>query len=286
MSRPLRLEFPGALYHVTARGNDRQAIYLDDADRLNLLEVLAEVVTQFNWRCHAYCLMDNHYHLLIETPDANLSRGMRQLNGVYTQNFNRSRGRSGHVFQGRYKAVLVDQNEYLLEVARYIVLNPVRARMVRDAKNYGWSSYSATAGLAEAQGGLFSDWLLSQFGKRKSSAQKKYAEFVSAGKGQPSPFENVKHQAYLGSDAFVNNMINKIASNLNPVNQHDLSEIPVAQRTPMAKSLEEYNAQEGDRNTAMLAAFNSGAYTQKAIADFYGVHYSRVSKILASMRNQ
>ena len=285
MSRPLRLEFPGALYHVTARGNDHQAIYLDDVDRLNFLEVITEVVTQFNWRCHAYCLMDNHYHLLIETPDANLSRGMRQLNGVYTQGFNRRRGRSGHVFQGRYKAVLVDQNDYLLEVARYIVLNPVRARMVRDAKNYGWSSYSATAGLAETQGGLFTDWLLSQFGKRKSSAQKKYAEFVASGEGQPSPFESVKHQAYLGSDEFVNNMINKITSNVNSKNPRDLSEIPVAQRTPMAKSLEQYNAQEGDRNGAMLAAFKSGAYTQKAIADFYGLHYSRVSKILASMRN-
>jgi hypothetical protein len=200
---------------------------------------------------------------------------MRQLNGVYTQDFNRSHGRSGHVFQGRYKAVLIDQNDYLLEVARYIVLNPVRARMVRDAKNYGWSSYSATAGLAEVQGGLFTDWLLSQFGKRKSNAQKKYVEFVVAGKGQPSPFENVKHQAYLGSDEFVNNMINKITSNVNPNNLRDLREIPVAQRTPMAKTLEQYNTQEVDRNTAMQVAFNSGAYTQKAIADFYGLHYSR-----------
>lgn len=110
------------------------------------LEVLSEVCERFNWECHAYCLMSNHYHLLIETPDANLSQGMRQLNGVYTQRFNRVHGRVGHVFQGRYKGILVEKDSYLLELARYIVLNPVRAGMVRSAKDWPWSSYRATCG--------------------------------------------------------------------------------------------------------------------------------------------
>ena len=136
MARPLRLEFPGAVYHVTSRGNARAAIFLDDEDRPIFLGVLGAVVARFGWLCHAYCLMDNHYHLLLETPDPNLSRGMRQLNGVYTQRFNRRHGRVGHVLQGRFKAILVDRDGYLLELARYLVLNPVRAGRVKDPGRY------------------------------------------------------------------------------------------------------------------------------------------------------
>ena len=146
MSRPLRLEFAGALYHITSRGNRKEAIYEVDTDREGFLSVLADVCKTYNWECHAYCLMDNHYHLLVETPDANLSKGMRQLNGRYTQNFNREHHRVGHVFQGRYKAILIDKNSYLLELSRYIVLNPVRAHMVRSVIDWPWSSYRATVG--------------------------------------------------------------------------------------------------------------------------------------------
>jgi len=146
MSRPLRIEFPGAFYHVTSRGNERKAIFYSDGDRLIFSDVLADVCRRFNWIVHAYCQMDNHYHLLVETPDGNLSKGMRHLNGVYTQRFNRKQNRIGHVFQGRYKAILVDKDSYLLELARYIVLNPVRARMLRSAEDWPWSSYRATAG--------------------------------------------------------------------------------------------------------------------------------------------
>ena len=150
MARPLRLEFAGALYHVTARGDGREDIYRADGDRRLFLDVLAEVWERCNWTVHAYCLMTNHYHLLVETPDANLAKGMRQLNGVYTQRFNRTYERVGHVFQGRYKAILVQKETYLLELARYVVLNPVRARMVRRAGDWPWSSYRAMVGEAAA----------------------------------------------------------------------------------------------------------------------------------------
>ena len=143
MARPLRLEFAGAIYHLTARGNRREDIFEDNVDREVFLSVLEKVCDTYNWVCHAYCLMSNHYHLLIETPDGNLSKGMRQLNGVYTQAHNRKHGRSGHVFQGRYKAIVVEKEAYLLELCRYIVLNPVRAGMVRSAKDWPWSSYRA-----------------------------------------------------------------------------------------------------------------------------------------------
>ncbi|MGD2083746.1 MAG: transposase, partial [Chromatiales bacterium] len=184
MARPLRLEFPGALYHVTSRGDGGEDIYIDDTDRAHWLVVLGQVCERFNWLVHAYCLMSNHYHVLLETPDGNLSRGMRQLNGVYTQRFNRAHERVGHVFQGRYKAVIVQKETYLLELARYVVLNPVRARMVRSAREWPWSSYRATAGQAARPPWLATDWLLAGFGRTRSLAQTAYRDFVSQGKGQ------------------------------------------------------------------------------------------------------
>ena len=146
MSRPLRIEYPGAVYHVTSRGDARRPIFCDDKDRLLFLEVLASIVSRFHWLCHAYCLMNNHYHLIVETPEGNLSRGMRQLNGVYTQRFNRRHRKPGHVFQGRYKAIVVEKESYLLELCRYVVLNPVRAKAVETPEAWNWSSYRATAG--------------------------------------------------------------------------------------------------------------------------------------------
>ena len=182
MTRPLRIEFPGALYHITSRGNGREAIYLDDIDRLQFLKVLGEVCQRFNWVVHAYCLMDNHYHPLAETPDSNLSKDMRHLNGVYTQQFNRHHERVGHVFQGRYQAIIVQKETYLLELTRYIVLNPVRAQMVRSTKEWRWSSYRATAGQIERPPCLQPDWLLPLFGKKKQIAMEAYRQFVAEGK--------------------------------------------------------------------------------------------------------
>ena len=183
MSRPLRLEFCGALYHVTSRGDRREDIYDDDEDRERFLEILGGVVSDFNWVCHAYCLMDNHYHLLIATPDGNLAKGMRQLNGVYTQASNRRHRRGGHLFQGRYKAILVDEDAYLLEVARYVVLNPLRAGMVSAVEAWPWSSYLAMLGEAPRPEWLTVDAVLGQFGKRRATAREKYARFVAEGRG-------------------------------------------------------------------------------------------------------
>ena len=145
MARALRMEYPGALHYVTAQGNARGAICLDDGDRRHFLALLTEVVRTHGWTCHAWCLLDDHYHLMIETAEPNLGQGMRQLNGVYTQRFNRGHERTGHVFQGRYKAVLVERGPYWLELARHVVLNPVRAGLVAVAGEWQWSSYRATA---------------------------------------------------------------------------------------------------------------------------------------------
>src|SRR5450759_1574712 len=206
MARPLRIEFPGAIYHVTTRGNARKVVFRDDADRNLFLDALGEVVTRFRWLCHAYCLMDQHYHLLIETPRGNLSPGMRQLNGVYTQRFNRRHARSGHIFEGRFKAMLIERRSYLLELARYIVLNPVRAKMIKNPGRYRWSSYPATVGAVASPAWLSADWILGRFAKTRSVAQRRYAEFVAQGSNLPSPWRELKGQVLLGSEAFVDQM--------------------------------------------------------------------------------
>lgn len=276
MARPLRLEFRGALYHVTSRGDGQEAIYQNDADRGLCLEVLANTVERYNWTVHAWCLMGNHYHLLIETPDSNLALGMRHFNGVYTQRFNRRHGRVGHVFQGRYKAILVQKDSYLLELARYIVLNPVRAGMVRRPQDWPWSSYRATAGLTAAPAWLQTEWVLSAFGQRRSGAQTRYRAFVAEGKTQPSPWGQLKNQIYLGSEAFVG----KMQSHLAP--DKDLSEVPTAQRRRVAKPLDYYARQHRDRNEAIQRAYASGGHGLKAIGEHFGLHYSRVSRIVAA----
>lgn len=144
-------ELAGGLYHVTARGDRREAIYRDDEDRAAWLALLGAVCRRFNWRCHAYCQMTNQYHVVVETPKGNLSKGTCQLNGVYTQDTNRRHGLVGHLFQGRFKAILVERDAYLMELGRYVVLNPVRAGMVRQAQDWAWSSYRAMVGQARAE---------------------------------------------------------------------------------------------------------------------------------------
>ena len=275
MARALRIEFAGALYHVTSRGNRQEDIYESDQDREAFLKVLADSCAQFNWVCHAYCLMTNHYHLMIETPDGNLSNGMRQLNGIYSQTFNRSHQRAGHVFQGRYKAILVEKEDYLLELSRYILLNPVRAQMVRSPIEWPWSSYRAMVNRTAKPEWLSVDWLLSAFAQERSVAVTKFEQFVVAGKGQPSPWCNLRNQVFLGSDAFLDEMQKK-------VNQlENLEEVPTKQRRAPPKPMTQFDEQATSRDEAISAIYASQHYTLKEIGQFYGLHYSRVSRIVA-----
>lgn len=207
MARPLRLEFAGALYHVTARGNARQKIFFDDEDRHGFLDRLGKEIEQQGWICYAYCLMDNHYHLLIETPEPNLVAGMRRLNGVYTQAFNRHHRRVGHLLQGRYKAILVDKNAYLQELCRYIVLNPVRAKAVKRLDQWRWSSYAATAGDAPPPG-----WLAAQEVRALFASRTAYRRFVAQGVERASPWERLRGQIYLGNEDFLRQMQRRLPS--------------------------------------------------------------------------
>ena len=203
MARPLRLEYPGALWHITSRGNEQRPIFLDDEDRLAFLALLARAIVRHDWILHAYVLMTNHFHLVLETPQCTLSRGMHWLNTCYVQYFNRKYKRSGHLFQGRFKGILVDSNEYFLEVCRYTVLNPVRAGMVEKAGDYVWSSYRATAGLAPVPEWLTVAPLLGRLRRDPDEARALYREFVNDGLHVPSPWEKVSGQVYLGGPAFL-----------------------------------------------------------------------------------
>lgn len=279
MSRPLRIEFPDALYHVTARGDRREDIFEDDQDRQAFLLVLEQVITQFNWTCYAWCLMDNHYHLLIQTPDGNLSKGMRQLNGVYTQASNRRHRRVGHLFQGRFKAILVDSDAYLLELARYVVLNPVRAGVVSSPTDWAWSSYRASVGLEPAPW-LAVDGLLAQFAKRRSLAQQRYAQFVVEGIKAASPWSHLKGQIFLGDERFVNRMQAHIQSGKDDV------QIPLAQRRPQPPSLAEIEKRSSGRDAAITAAYATGGYSYQQIAGYFGVHFTTVGRVVRGGRSE
>lgn len=276
MARPLRIELCGGVYHVTSRGDGREDIYLTDADRQAWREVFGQVCERFNWVCHAWCQMTNHYHLLIETPEANLAQGMRQLNGVYTQRFNRSHNRVGHVFQGRYKAILVERDSYLLELARYVVLNPLRARMVDRLDDWPWSSYPATCGQAPSPSWLQTEWILGQFGEQRSRAVANYIAFVHEGARLPSIWAKLQGQIYLGSEAFVRNMQAQIENKT-----AQIQEIPRAQRRALTQPLEEFEKQY-PRHEAMARAYLSGRYSLAEIARHFNVHYSTVSRAVKS----
>ncbi len=278
MARPLRIEYAGAVYHITSRGNEKKAVFKGDQDRLNFLNTLQHVVKRYNWICHAYCLMDNHYHLLIETPDGNLAIGMRQQNGVYTQLFNKLHSRTGHLFQGRYKSILIQKDSHLLEVCRYVVLNPVRAKMVVKPEAWKWSSYRATAGWANRHPCLTLDWVLGQFSGKREMAEQEYRQFVQGGVGK-SIWHEVRGQTILGEEEFADKLVNHLKKN------KDIPEIPRSQRYAHRPGLDKIfsaailkNRQK--RNRKIAEAVAKYGYTQRAIADHLGMHFTYVSQII------
>lgn len=280
MARPLRVEFEGALYHITSRGNAGQDLFVDDKDRLRFLDVLSEVVNRFGWICHAYCLMSNHYHLLVETPRANLSRGMRHLNGVYTQAGNRRHKRTGHILQGRFRSVLIEKDNHLLQVARYVVLNPVRAKMVKHARQWRWSSYRATAGEIASPDFLTSEWLMAQFHDDQSRAYLAYRRFVAEGIGVPI-WDGLSGGFILGSEVFCERMKPLLRDAVRS------KEIPRVERMLAKPTLQQlFNGPEDDkrlRNERIHEAMRRHDYTLRQLQDYLGLHYASISRIARSM---
>ncbi|MGZ8868575.1 MAG: REP-associated tyrosine transposase, partial [Thermoanaerobaculia bacterium] len=204
MTRPLRLEYPGALLHVTARGNERRDIVADDNDRRAFIELFGEAVTQFHWTIDQYVLMTNHYHFVVELAQSTLSKGMQWFNSRYAQAFNRRHDRAGHLFQGRFDARLIEKETYLLEVIRYDALNPVRAGLVELPEEYQWSGHRALAGLAEPPPWLAVDSTLRCFAPDRDVARIYYKRFIDSGIGlERSPWKDVVAQIYLGSENWI-----------------------------------------------------------------------------------
>jgi putative transposase len=178
MGRQPRLQVPGGFFHVTTRGNRRQRTFLYDGDAIEFEAVLTRVVKALGWRVHGHCLMPNHYHLAIETPDANLSQGMQRLNGVYAKSFNYAHGLEGHLFERRFRSIAVETDSHMLELARYLALNPVRAGLCSHPSQWRWGSYRAMVGLSTAPAFLTCGWLLSQLAPDLAEARSRFAEFV------------------------------------------------------------------------------------------------------------
>jgi len=284
MARPLRIEYDGALYHVTSRGNERKPIFKDDGDRELFLTTLWQVSERFHWLCHAYCLMGNHYHLVIETPDGNLSKGMRQLNGVYTQAFNRRHHRVGHLFQGRFKGILVQKESHYLEVCRYVVLNPVRAKAVKQPREWAWSSYRATGGLAAVPRCLKIEEILSHFGQRRGPAQQKYREYVGEGIAGATIWENLEAQSLLGLEGFADALRGHVTG------KETVREIPKGQRLIGRASLKKLFDKAGKgkalRDRVISNAVNEHGYSQMEVARHLKLHYSTISRLIKSANEE
>jgi REP element-mobilizing transposase RayT len=213
MARPLRIEFPDAIHHVTSRGNERRDIFRDDADRLMFLQILGQAVKRFGWSVTAWVLMTNHFHLVIQTHQPNLSRGMHWLNGTYSAWFNRRHKRSGHLLQGRFKSTLVEGENYLREVIRYTVLNPVRAGMVVRPEEYRWSSYRSSAALDPAEEWLDLVSLLGMFDPDPRVARQLYQEYVMTRVDHPERlWDQVLNRMYFGSAVWARRMRKMVES--------------------------------------------------------------------------
>ncbi|MGO4378326.1 REP-associated tyrosine transposase [Pseudoduganella sp. RAF53_2] len=255
MSRQPRIQFPGAIYHITSRGNRRAHIFLDDHDYLTWHKTFATTAEKFGFISHSFCLMPNHFHILLETMQANLSKGMQFLNSHYSQHFNKRHGKDGHLLQGRFNAQLVEHDSYFAELGRYIALNPVRAGLVECAADWRWSSYRYTAGLATPPHWLETDRILAHFGQRDNDLRHKaFRAFVASGMDCSNPLKGrLKSQK---PDA--------------------------TQSQPAPKPLADY-ACRPNRNSAIADAISSGAYSKKDIAEAFGVSKRTIGR--AAKRN-
>jgi len=291
MSRPLRIEFPGAVYHVTSRGDRREPIYRDDADRLCQLDVLASALARFDADVLAYCLMGNHYHIVVQTHAGQLSRLMRQLNGVYTQAFNRRHGLVGHLFQGRFKAVLVDSDSYLVALCRYVERNPVAAGLVPRPADWTWSSCRAHLGLAPAPPWLAADALHGFLLGReptsehdRTTAARSYAALINTEEAGDVDFwaTHLRGQIYLGDEDFAERM----RARAEPQARQS-REVPVRQRITAARGPATWDtwdawlqAHDGSRAQALHAAYRAGWKTMPGLAAACGLSVGHVSRLI------
>lgn len=281
MSRPLRIQYPGAIYHITARGNGGNNIFNNPKDYLLFLEELKKTIEEYNWICYAYCLMPNHYHLLIKTLDPNLSTGMRQLNGNYTQRYNIKHKRYGHLFQGRFKSVIVEDTGYLGNIVRYIVLNPVKAKLAKTISAWPWSSHKEVIGRKKSTGCVQIDETLKVFHKNKQTARKEYLKFIGQKCEQDETWQDLRSGFILGSLEFARDIVKQYGDNKA---RENIKKERFAGR-PKLKEIFHEDDSKAKRNKNIMKAFKDYGYTQTQIGDHIDLHYSTVSRIIEKNRN-
>ncbi len=274
MSRPIRIEYPGAVYEIRVRGNAGNAIFKQDDDRLLFLQNFGKVCDRFNWSCHAYCLLDSEYQLLIETHDPNLSRGMREVNGVFTQAINRKYQQRGHIFDGRFQAIVIEKEAYLAEIHRKLALLPVQHGLVKEPIDWIWSHYRGVMGKAWTANWLSWKPFLANYSSNTGEARRQYADFVADDGYQQRQFK-VKAQIVLGSDDFLEEIQKRVPKQI-------LSSQFLKQQN-LSKSLTEYQLLYKTRDEAIREAYRSGEFTLNQIGGHFKLHYSTVSRIA---RNQ
>jgi putative transposase len=287
VARQLRIEYPGAFYHITSRGNQKQPVFLSPWDKARFLDQIKEVHEKYDFRIHAYCLMENHYHLMLETRQPNLSRGMHFLNTAYSVYFNNRHKRVGHLFQGRFKGILIEAETYAQELSRYIHLNPVRAGISRSPESYPWSSFREYLGKRKPPAWLETQIVLSFFGKDPEISRRDYMAYVIAPlpKPRPGPLpeENGSISGVLGSPAFLTKIKESFLSGKAPDR-----ELPALNRIPGKPSLDDIHAaivaKRGkddiiSRNTAIAFAHHHSGYTLKEIGKTFGLSVSAISMI-------
>ncbi len=282
MVRPLRVLREGLTYHVTARGNGRMRIFRDDVDRVRFLELLAESVNLFAMSCHAYCEMDNHYHAILTTSRPNLSRAMQHLHAGYAQWWNARHRRRGHMLGGRFGARIVQDQGYLLDVARYVVLNPVKALMVVRPETWRWSSYRATAGLEARPEFLDVTTILRCFGAPESEAAlQQYCKFVRAGIPEVLRGSSTRRRGAIDGDA---GFVHGLLANVDP--GKEITRTERLQGRPTLRTLFKHAARRTDREASMATAFVEFGYSMKEIAEFLDVHYSTVSRAVSAVMSE
>ena len=302
MGRPLRIEYAGALYHITSRGNEKKRIFLEDADRIKFLEMIEDYHDRYGILMHSYVLMDNHYHLIVETPKGNLLKVMHGINGGYTGYFNRKYRRVGHLFQGRYGGILVEKDAYLIPLSRYIHLNPVRARVVERPEQHRWSSYRGYIGKEKEYGWMEYSWILSQFGRDRNRTRRKYREYIEEALTQKveSPMRDLQSQVILGREEFIDKIKGMFKGK--PISQEIIERKRLVECPTVEEVIREvakvFGVEEGiirgkgsRANTARKVALYfvqrfTGLGNEKVGESFGGTHYSAVSKASARLRGE
>jgi REP element-mobilizing transposase RayT len=286
VARPLRIEFPGAFYHVTSRGNERKTVFQSNRDREKYLSYLESVHERYGAVIHTYCLMGNHYHLLLETPRGNLSKILQYVNGAYTTYFNIKRNRSGHLFQGRFKGILVDKDEYCKELSRYIHLNPVRAGMVKAALEYPWSSYRYYVGREKKPKWLTTEFILGEFGGEGRRGYKHYREYVERveNKEIENPLKKVIASTFLGSKEFVERIKLEYLGK-KEIDRRDLPALKKILIGPTLEAIEEVVREivgRGDplfKKICIYLGYQHSGLKLREIGEYFGMQGSAISQL-------